>query len=146
MSATDKRIQQKLLMTYVSIVAMKLSFSLANKSAKPTASSLKPPTAFASLDDDDTVGPVKTKSDNEHVAANKSLLAQTSKAAKKRIDRELKVDPTVYQYDEVWDRMQDVKQKQKQAKEVDTKLRKVSASTLPFSKTLLIDSLSSPNT
>lgn len=101
-------------MTYVS---MKLSFSL----AKPAASSLKPPTAFASLDDDDGDGTVP---DTKHAAANKSLLAQTSKAAKKRIDQELKVDPTVYQYDEVWEKMQDVKLKQKEAKEADAKLRK----------------------
>ena len=109
---------------------MKLSFSLANKSAKPVPS-FKPPTAFASLDDADAV---KTTSDNEHVAAN-NLLAQTSKATKKRVDQELKVDPTVYQYDEVWDRMQGVKQKQKEAKEVDTKLRKVSAIPVSSSKT-----------
>ncbi|KAL4071379.1 coiled-coil domain-containing protein 55-domain containing protein [Scleroderma yunnanense] len=102
---------------------MKLSFSLANKSTKAAAPPLKPPTAFASLDDDSTVDDAQT-TENRHVAANKNLLAQTSKAAQKRLDQELKVDPTVYQYDEIWDRMQDAKQRQKEAKEVDAKVRK----------------------
>lgn len=40
------------------------------------------------------------------------------------MEQEMKVDATVYQYDEVWDRMQEVKLKQKEAKEVDSKQRK----------------------
>ncbi|KAG2078283.1 hypothetical protein BDR04DRAFT_1131995 [Suillus decipiens] len=108
---------------------MKLSFSL-SKTAKPigAAPPLTKPAAFASLgDDDDTVDAAPTLSDNKSATANKKLLAQnveSSKAARKRMEQEMKVDATVYQYDEVWDRMQEVKLKQKEAKEVDSKRRK----------------------
>ncbi|EIW59975.1 uncharacterized protein TRAVEDRAFT_119601 [Trametes versicolor FP-101664 SS1] len=47
-----------------------------------------------------------------------------SKAAKKRLEQEKRVDSTVFQYDEVWDKMQEAKVKQKEAKEVDSKERK----------------------
>lgn len=108
---------------------MKLSFSLANKNTKPlgTAPPLTKPAAFASLDDEDVV-PVASSSKDAH--ANKTLLAAkvaSSKATQKRMEQEMRVDSTVYQYDEVWDRMQEVKQRQKEAKEVDAKQRKVSA-------------------
>ncbi|KAG1875235.1 coiled-coil domain-containing protein 55-domain containing protein, partial [Suillus tomentosus] len=107
---------------------MKLSFSLP-KTAKPVGAAppLKKPAAFASLGDDDPVDAAPTLSDNKGAAANKKLLAQnveSSKAARKRMEQEMKVDATVYQYDEVWDRMQEVKLKQKEAKEVDSKQRK----------------------
>ena len=46
---------------------------------------------------------------------------------KKRLDAEQKIDSTVFQYDEVWDKMQEAKQKQKEAKEADAKERKVSS-------------------
>jgi coiled-coil domain-containing protein 55 len=108
---------------------MKLSFSLP-KTAKPVGAAppLKKPAAFASLGDDEPVDAAPTLSDNKGAAANKKLLAQnveSSKAARKRMEEEMKVDATVYQYDEVWDRMQEVKLKQKEAKEVDSKRRKV---------------------
>ncbi|KAG1891057.1 coiled-coil domain-containing protein 55-domain containing protein [Suillus subluteus] len=107
---------------------MKLSFSLP-KTAKPVGAAppLKKPAAFASLGDDDPVDAAPTLSDNKGAAANKKLLAQnveSSRAARKRMEQEMKVDATVYQYDEVWDRMQEVKLKQKEAKEVDSKRRK----------------------
>ncbi|OJA10571.1 hypothetical protein AZE42_03143 [Rhizopogon vesiculosus] len=109
---------------------MKLSFSLPNKAAKPVGAAppLKKPAAFSSFgDDDDHVDAAPTLSDNKSAAANKKLLAQnieSSKAVRKRMEEEMKVDSTVYQYDEVWDRMQEVKVKQKEAKEVDSKQRK----------------------
>ncbi|KIJ69362.1 hypothetical protein HYDPIDRAFT_79949 [Hydnomerulius pinastri MD-312] len=108
---------------------MKLSFSLGNKNAKPVGAAppLKKPAAFSSLDDDEPVDAAPTASSSKDASANKKLLAQnveTSKAARKRMEQELKVDDTVYQYDEVWDRMQEVKQRQKEAKEVDAKQRK----------------------
>ncbi|KAG1756733.1 coiled-coil domain-containing protein 55-domain containing protein [Suillus paluster] len=108
---------------------MKLSFSLPNKTAKPVGAAppLKKSAAFASFGDDDHVDAAPTLFDNKTAAANKKLLAQnveSSKAARKRMEQEMKVDATVYQYDEVWDRMQDVKLKQKEAKEVDAKRRK----------------------
>ncbi|KAH7926314.1 hypothetical protein BV22DRAFT_1009366 [Leucogyrophana mollusca] len=108
---------------------MKLSFSLANKNPKPVgaAPSLKRPAAFSSLEDDEPVDAAPTLSESKAVAVNKKLLAQnveSSKAAKKRMEQEMQVDSTVYQYDEVWDRMQEVKLRQKEAKEVDAKQRK----------------------
>ncbi|KDQ33319.1 hypothetical protein PLEOSDRAFT_20501 [Pleurotus ostreatus PC15] len=50
--------------------------------------------------------------------------AGSSKAARKRMETEKKVDATVYEYDEIWDKMQEAKQKQKEAKEIDAKTRK----------------------
>jgi len=107
---------------------MKLSFSLTNKNAKPVgvAPPLKRPTVFSSLDDEELIDVAPTTSSKD-VAANKKLLAQnvgSSKAMQNRLEQEMKVDATVYQYDEVWDRMQEVKQRQKEAKEVDAKQRK----------------------
>lgn len=111
---------------------MKVSFSLGK--AKPTqpvgdAPSLKRPAAFASLDDDDALDAAPTTSDVPKSSANKKLVAQNaglSKAAKKRLEEEKKVDATVFEYDEVWDKMQEAKQRQKVVKEVDAKERKVS--------------------
>ena len=42
------------------------------------------------------------------------------------MEEEKKVDATVFEYDEVWDKMQEAKQRQKEAKEVEAKERKVS--------------------
>ncbi|KAF9246490.1 coiled-coil domain-containing protein 55-domain containing protein [Melanogaster broomeanus] len=108
---------------------MKLSFSLANKNAKPVGAAppLKKPAAFSSLDDDDPIDASPTASSSRDVAANKKLLAhnvESSKAVRKRMEQEMKVDDTVYQYDEIWERMQEVKQRQKLSKEVDAKQRK----------------------
>jgi coiled-coil domain-containing protein 55 len=44
---------------------------------------------------------------------------------RKRIEAEKKVDETVYQYDEVWDRIQEAKQRQKDVKDADAKEGKV---------------------
>ena len=109
--------------------AMKLSFSLNKPKQPPPQPSLKPPTAFAAADDDEPIDAAPTLSSNDNnVAANKKLLAQnvgSSKAMKKRMEAELKVDATVYEYDEVWDKMQETKAKQKEQKEADSKERKV---------------------
>ncbi|KAH9926199.1 coiled-coil domain-containing protein 55-domain containing protein [Fomitopsis serialis] len=112
---------------------MKVSFSLANSKAKAAAKpaaetpSLKRSAAFASLDDDEPVDAAPTASGNSKVAANKKLVAQNlemSKTMKKRLEEEMKVDSSVFEYDAVWDKMQEVKMKQKEAKEVDSKERK----------------------
>ncbi|KAJ7940599.1 coiled-coil domain-containing protein 55-domain containing protein [Mycena leptocephala] len=42
----------------------------------------------------------------------------------KRMEAEKRVDQTVYEYDEVWDKMQESKQRQKEAKELESKDRK----------------------
>ena len=44
--------------------------------------------------------------------ANKRFAAQSiemSKAAKRRLEEERRVDATVFEYDEVWDKMQEAK-------------------------------------
>ena len=117
---------------------MKLSFSL-NKpkpSAAAPAPSLKRPAAFGSAEDDEPIDAAPTSSadsrSHDGVAANKKLLAQNvgaSKTLKKRMEAEMRVDATVFEYDEVWDRMQEVKQRQKEAKEHDALERKVCAFT-----------------
>lgn len=108
---------------------MKVSFSLASK-AKPvgTAPPLRQPAVFAAADDDEPIDAAPTASSSSHVDANKRLAAQTaavSKAQRLRMEQEMKVDNTVYEYDEVWDKMQEAKQRQKEAKEVEAKVRKV---------------------
>ncbi|KAI0341554.1 hypothetical protein BDW22DRAFT_1413892 [Trametopsis cervina] len=115
---------------------MKVSFSLANAKAKAgpsstpvgAAPSLKKPVAFASLEDDEPVDAAATAgSSNKAPRANKQLVAQNagmSKALQRQIEEEKKVDATVFEYDEIWDKMQEAKLKQKAAKEVDAKERK----------------------
>jgi hypothetical protein len=109
---------------------MKLSFSL-SKAAKPVgdAPSLKRPANFGTLDDD-----IANDDDDALPSArncnvgNGDLVAQNiqlSKSAKQRMEKEQQVDATVYQYDEVWDSMQDAKARQKEIKERESKERKV---------------------
>ena len=78
---------------------------------------------------DEAVDAAPTASSSSKAPANKKLIAQNvgmSKALQRQIEEEKKVDATVFEYDEVWDKMQETKQKQKEAKEADTKERKVS--------------------
>ncbi|EPT06172.1 hypothetical protein FOMPIDRAFT_1109841 [Fomitopsis schrenkii] len=112
---------------------MKVSFSLTNSKAKAASKpvgetpSLKRSAAFASLDDDEPVDASPTASSSSKVATNKRMVAQNvelSKTQKKLMEKEMKVDSSVFEYDEVWDKMQHAKQKQKEAKEVDAKERK----------------------
>lgn len=124
----------------MSLHSMKVSFSLKRKApAKPVgdAPSLKRTAAFAALDDDEPVdAALTTTGANGKVAANKQFIAQSvemSKSMKKKLDAEKRVDATVFEYDEVWDKMQEAKQKQKEAKEVDAKERKVSN---PFTRAI----------
>ncbi|KAF9500839.1 hypothetical protein BDN71DRAFT_1439696 [Pleurotus eryngii] len=109
---------------------MKVSFSLNKSKPAPKADppSLKRSAVFASLDDDEPFDAAPTaSSSNPNVAPNKQLMAfgaGSSKATRKRMETEKKVDATVYEYDEIWDKMQEAKQKQKEAKEIDAKIRK----------------------
>ncbi|EPQ58270.1 hypothetical protein GLOTRDRAFT_57089 [Gloeophyllum trabeum ATCC 11539] len=105
---------------------MKLSFSLTNKS-KPAGAAppLKPPSAFASLDDDVDAAP--TASADGKASVNKKLVAQnvgTSKATRKKMEQEQKLDSSVFEYDEVYEKMQEAKARQKLAKEAEAKERK----------------------
>jgi coiled-coil domain-containing protein 55 len=130
---------------------MKLSFSLNVNKPKPVgeAPSLKRPAAFSSPDDEEPVDAAFTSSTDRKASPNKRLLAQNvqpSTSRLKKMEAEKKVDPTVYQYDEVWDKMQESKLRQKEAKDADSKQRKVSFN--PFSTFLyrrLIQVTYSPN-
>lgn len=112
---------------------MKVSFSLANakaKAAKPVgaAPALKKPVTFASLEDDEPVDGAATAGSSSRASTNKRLVAQNvemSRAMKKKLEEEKKVDATVFEYDEVWDKMQESKLRQKETKEVDARERKV---------------------
>lgn len=119
--------------------SMSVSFSL--KKAKPAASTaqssappLKKATAFASLDDDEPIdaAPTASASNAKATSANRSLANQAlklSKTQKKVADEAKRVDATVYEYDEVWDKIQAAKARQKEMKEADSQERKVRAPT-----------------
>ncbi|KAF8964712.1 Ccdc55 protein [Flammula alnicola] len=102
---------------------MKLSISLNKpKAAQPTAP-IKPPPAFslgAEEDAEEDVPISKKPARSGPVAHN----METSKAMRKRMEAEKRVDKTVFEYDEVWDKMQEVKQRQQAAKEADASVRK----------------------
>lgn len=111
----------------------KLSFSLAPKSKQPvgTAPSLKAPTAFSVLDDENNDDAPTTSKAGRHVG-NQPHIPQSSlesRVQRKRMSEEKKVDQTVYEYDEVWDRMQEAKLKAKETKETESKERKVRPNT-----------------
>ncbi|KAJ4487930.1 coiled-coil domain-containing protein 55-domain containing protein [Lentinula aciculospora] len=108
----------------------KLSFSLnKTKTATPAAAStFKQPVAFSAFNDDEPLDAAPTASSSrQSVSANKKLLVQnvlTSKKLKKQMEEEKKVDSTVYEYDEIWDKMQMAKSQQKEAKEAESSKRK----------------------
>lgn len=107
---------------------MKLSFALKPKE-KPVGAAppLKKPTAFSGFDDDEPVDTAETSTAGLKALPNKKLIAQnveSSKAMKKRMEAERLVDATVYDYDGVYDKMQEAKSRQKEAKEADNKERK----------------------
>ena len=112
---------------------MSVSFSLKKATnTKPAASgaapSLKKPTAFASLDDDEPIDAAPTASSSKATNANRTLANQASKLsrAQQKVEEEAKrVDSTVFEYDEVWDTMQAAKARQKQTKEAEAAERKV---------------------
>lgn len=113
------------------VYVMKLSFSLPKP--KPVtqsvgdAPSLKRPANFRTFDDDIANDDAPPSAHNSK-AGNSDLVAQnvqSSKSVKKRMEKEQQLDATVYQYDEVWDSMQDAKARQKEIKERESKERKV---------------------
>ena len=102
---------------------MKLSFSL-NKPIQPPAP-IKPP-AFSLADDgdpEDSELPGKSQGKTEPLAHN----AHSSQAMRRRMEAEKRVDETVFEYDEVWDKMQEAKQRQQASKEADASHRKVAS-------------------
>ena len=120
---------------------MKVSFSLAKKPETPSSFQFKKPSApaqkpllFNAGDDDGDDGEDSLVPDSKTSKKNgigiQTVSAETSKAQKKRELAEMAVDSTVYQYDEVWERMQVAKQKVKEAKMAESKERKVRPVTL----------------
>ena len=112
---------------------MKVSFSLPKKPGTSSSLQLKKPPAPAqkpslfNADDDDDESPLTPdpKSNKKNGIGIQTVSAETSKAQKKRELAEMAVDSTVYQYDEVWEKIQVAKQKVKEAKVAETKERKV---------------------
>jgi coiled-coil domain-containing protein 55 len=121
----------------------KLSFSFGKPGPKPTNSTksfgnLKPkPTSAASAfsfgddDEEDQLGVLKqplagpskvTPKNNGLIKQNASLGRQ----AKKIQEEAMKLDQTVFEYDEVWDGMQNAREQVKQAKDAETAEHKVS--------------------
>ena len=121
---------------------MKLSFSLKAKEKQVgNPPSLKKPAALSSFDDDEPVDATTSLLDNRKAAPNTKLIAQnaeSSKAVKKRMEAERLVDETVYDYDGVYDKMQEVKQQQKEAKEAKSQKREVSIMEFKSHRTRLI--------
>ena len=106
---------------------MKLSFSL-NKPIQPSAP-IKRPSAFSLADDGDPEGsglPGKSQDRTEPLDYN----VHSSQVMRKRMETEKRVDETVFEYDEVWDKMQEAKLRQQASKEADASLRKVAS--VPF--------------
>lgn len=108
---------------------MKLSFSLNKPKPSAPLPSLSRSSAFDDGNDDDTNDtPSTLPSSDGKISVNKVILAQNvqaSKTTKKKIEAEKEIDATVYEYDEVWDKMQEAKSKAKTSKEQETKERKV---------------------
>jgi hypothetical protein len=109
---------------------MKLSISLNKpKASAAPAPTFSRPSAFGTGEDDDTNDiPSTLLSSDGRTSINKVILAQNmqaSKATRKKIEAEKQIDETVYEYDEVWDKMQEAKQRAKMAKEQESKERKV---------------------
>jgi coiled-coil domain-containing protein 55 len=127
---------------------MKVSFSLAKKPETPSPFQLKKPPAptqkpslFNPDDDDEGLLASDSKTKKNGVGLQ-TVSAETSKAQKKRELAEMAVDSTVYQYDEVWDKIQTAKQKVKEAKMAETKERKVLSTHSALSLSLSVSGMS----
>jgi len=116
---------------------MKVSFSLTKKPEiqspfqlkKPSAPTQKP--SLFNADDDDEDSPASgSKTNKKNGIGIQTVSAETSKAQKKRELAEMAVDSTVFEYDEVWDKIQVAKQKVKETKMAESKERKVRLLTL----------------
>ncbi|KZV90243.1 hypothetical protein EXIGLDRAFT_617184 [Exidia glandulosa HHB12029] len=114
---------------------MKLSFSLNAKKPNnsPAIGATKPPPKFGAFnddnDDDQQDAPLvkeasKARGDVNRLLAAKSAAAAQTKAEKKRLAAELKVDKTVFQYDEVYDAMKTSEIKAKARKDEEAKSTK----------------------
>ena len=106
---------------------MKLSFSLnSTKNAKSSVPVPAPPiskaSAFGSLEDDDAASAEPLAGGKPSVS---TLAGSLSRTQKLRLEKEKEVDPTVFEYDEVYDQMKEAQLRAKQAKEDNPEARKV---------------------
>ena len=91
----------------LSITSLQVSLS--------TMAAEQPPPKLPPLDAAPTASKKANGSSSSNpLDANRALAAQAaqtkiSKAQKKKMEKEISVDSTVYEYDEVWDRMQEAK-------------------------------------
>ncbi|KAF8910958.1 coiled-coil domain-containing protein 55-domain containing protein [Gymnopilus junonius] len=105
---------------------MKLSISLNKPKSQAVKSSapLARPLAFSIEVDDDVDEQNEPKISKTGRSGPLPHSVESSKAMQKRMAAEKMVDETVYEYDEVWDKMQEAKQRLQAAKEADAAVRK----------------------
>jgi len=101
---------------------MKLSISLNKPKAAQSKAPVLRPSAFGAGADDDGE---EEDAFSKKAAGPLAHKVESSKAMRKRMEAEKRVDETVFEYDEVWDKMQEAKERQKVAKEADSTVRKV---------------------
>lgn len=117
-------------------MSTKLSFSFgkakpktATPVAKPSPLNLAKPAAFESGDDDEELNGEASSSTRTNVhqklQSTSTAGGSLSRAAKKKLQQEVLVDPTVYEYDEVYDRMKEAELRAKAIKEDEAAVRKV---------------------
>lgn len=118
-------------------MATKLSFSLGKpkKDAQPVGTA--PPLTRIALDDGEqqeqgssSGKTARKKNDMTNMAAQ-----AVSRKAQRRMDAELKVDNTVFQYDEIWDGMKLAEAKAKAIKEDNPDAKKVSSASTRLPQT-----------
>lgn len=119
---------------------MKVSFSFGNAKTKAPANapvgqapSFKKPAAFGSLDDEETTDAAPTASSSKTGSKPLTPVTTGSWRPGKRKDTS-KLDPTVAQYDEVYDDMKAAQEAVKSAAEEQGKDKKVSARSLSYLK------------
>jgi coiled-coil domain-containing protein 55 len=104
------------------------SFSL-KKPGGPSSTSKQPSLSFDDEDDEPTSTGVNTKRLSKETGTNKSLIAKStgviSRAARKVQEEAVKVDSSVFEYDEVWDGMKAAQKDVERAKEAESLERKV---------------------
>jgi len=103
---------------------MKVSFAL-NKSKTAAAPAPAPkPVVFNANDDEEDAGLSQLLAKNKGGPV-RNLQASTSSATKRRMEAEKQVDETVFEYDEIYDKMQEAKIRAQAAKEADSSVKKV---------------------
>lgn len=104
---------------------MKLSISFNKPKTTQSKVPVLQPSAFAAaLNDEEAES--EQNIDQPSGSRPTSHNVESSKAMRKRMEAAKRVDDTVYEYDEVWDKMQEAKQRQQAAKEAEAGARKVS--------------------